>query len=289
MNIAVQGIFTTDLSEVTYERVRFASELGFKGFGAHINVPAEQIPIARIDTARARLADQDMALLQVWGAYPSIISPDESVRRAGVAQVHALCKLCARVGAPGVGVRPTSLNPRGDWWPHADNYLPETEDRLVGSLNEILRVACDLGLRVVLECHQTSTLDSPQTIRRVIERTDPAHVRVNLDPCNFVSDLRTAFHPQAMLRACFDVLGEFTDTVHLKDYYLEDRFVVHISETILGTGLMDWCTLLTLAQANQPDGWLMIEHLPVSQIAQAKQNLNQLIKQCQPISPIPSS
>ncbi len=289
MKIAVQGIFTTDLSEITYERVRFATELGFKGFGAHITVPAEHIPQSRIDTARARLADQDMALLQLWGAYPSIISPDARVRQAGVAQVHEICKVCAQLGAPGVGVRPTSMNPRGDWWPHADNYLPETEDRLVHSLNEILVVARDLGLRLVLECHQTSTLDSPTTIRRVIERTDPAQVRVNLDPCNFISDLRTAFHPQAMLRACFDILGKFADTVHLKDYYLEDRFVVHISETILGTGLMDWHTLLTLAHINQPDGWLMIEHLPVSQIAQAKQNLNQLIAQCQPISPIPSS
>ena len=131
MKIAVQGIFTTDLSEVTYERVRFAAELGFTGFGAHISVPAESIPEARIAATRARIADQGMQLLQLWGQYPCIISPDEAVRTAGVAQAHEICKLAAKLGAPGMGVRPTSLNPRGDWWPHADNYTPEAEDRLV--------------------------------------------------------------------------------------------------------------------------------------------------------------
>ena len=61
-------------------------------------------------------------------------------------------------------------------------------------------------------------------------------------------------------------------------YYLEDRLVAHISETVLGTGLMDWDTLLTEANANQPAGWLMIEHLPVSLIQQAKVNLNAQMK-----------
>jgi sugar phosphate isomerase/epimerase len=47
---------------------------------------------------------------------------------------------------------------------------------------------------------------------------------------------------------------------------------------VLGTGLMDWDTLLTEASQNQPDGWLMIEHLPVSLIQQAKVNLNAKLK-----------
>ena len=54
--------------------------------------------------------------------------------------------------------------------------------------------------------------------------------------------------------------------------------MAHISETVLGTGLMDWDTLLNVASRNQPDGWLMIEHLPVSLIQQAKVNLNAKLK-----------
>jgi ABC-type molybdate transport system permease subunit len=66
------------------------------------------------------------------------------------------------------GVRPTSLNPRGDYAPHVDNYKPETEDRLVRSLVEILQVAEDHNIDIVLETHITTTLDSATTIRRVV-------------------------------------------------------------------------------------------------------------------------
>ncbi|MEO6063248.1 MAG: sugar phosphate isomerase/epimerase family protein [Thermoflexales bacterium] len=278
MKIAVQGVFNTDLRDVTYGNARFIAELGFKGIGAHINVPAESISEATIAAARGHVADQGLAWLQLWGKYPCIISPDESVRRAGIAQVREICALTARLGVPGVGVRPTSLNPRGDWWPHPDNYLPQTEDRLVGSLTELAVIAQDQGLNVVLEVHQTSTLDTAQTIRRVIDRTGALNMRVNIDVCNFVTDLRTAFHPAPMIREQFALLGAFADTIHLKDYYLEDRLVAHISETVLGTGLMDWATLLTEASKNQANGWLMIEHLPVSLIQQAKVNLNAKLK-----------
>src|SRR5262249_27967990 len=161
------GIFTTDLTDVTRERAAIAAELGFHGVGAHIVVPAESISESTLATARATIADHGLEFLQLWGRYPCLISPEESVRQAGVAQVRALIGVTATRGVPAVGVRPTSLNPRGDWWPHPDHYRPETEDRFVQSLNEIVATARDAGVRVVLEGHQTSVLDSARTIRRV--------------------------------------------------------------------------------------------------------------------------
>ena len=273
MKFSVQGIFNTDLKDINYESVRFAAELGFQGLGTHIIVPAESISEPTIANAKAVIAGQGLAWMQVWGKYACIISPDETVRTAGVSQLRELCKLCAKLGVPGVGLRPTSLNPRGDWWPHADNFKPETEDRLVKSINEVLETVRDLDLNIVLETHQTSTLDSAKTIRRVIERTDMQRVKVNIDLCNFVTDLRTAFDPAPMIREQFALLGEFGDTVHCKDYYLEDRLVLHVAETVIGTGMMDWHTLLTEAQRTMPNGWLMVEHLPVSMIPLAIANL----------------
>lgn len=278
MRLAVQNVFDVGLRDVTYENARFITELGFKGVGAHLHAPVETISDATIATARGVVADHGLVWLQVWGQYPSIISPDENVRQAGIAELRRLCALNAKLGVPGVGVRPTSLNPRGDWWPHPDNHLPETEDRLVRSLVEVAAIAADLGLNVVLEVHHTSPLDSATTVRRVIDRVGGSNLRVNVDLCNFVTDLRTAFNPAPMIREQFALLGPFADTVHLKDYYLEDRHVIHISETVLGTGMMDWDTLLTEANRNQPDGWLMIEHLPISQIPLAKANLNMKLK-----------
>lgn len=279
MKIGVLGLIASDLTDVTYEKLRWASELGFHGVGAHLTVPAGSIDDVLAERVRATFAHQSLDFLQLWGPYPCIIARDEEARRRGVAGAREIVRLAARLGVPGAGVRPTSLNPRGEWWPHPDNFLPETEDRLVRSLGEILETAEDCGVEIVLETHQTTTLSSAEAIRRVIERTGSRRVSVNLDPCNFVGDLRTAFNPAPMINELFDVLGQYIATVHVKDYYLEDRFVFHVAETVIGTGIMDFATVLRRAHQTRPGGYVIIEHLPVSLIPLAKRNLSAKIQE----------
>ena len=278
MKIGVLGLIMSDLTDVNYNLIRRAVDLGFHGVGAHLTVPANTVSNKTAATVKSVIADQDVDFLQLWGPYPCIISPDESVRQAGVAQARDIVRLAAKMGVPGSGVRPTSLNPRGDWWPHPDNYAPETEDRLVKSLKEIIATADDFGVDIILETHQTSTLNSAQSIQRIIERTESKRVKVNLDPANFMGDLQTAFNPAPTINELFALLEPYIDTVHVKDVYVEDHFLVHISETIIGTGIMDLDTVLRRAYNAQPDGYVIIEHLPMSQIPLAKRNLDQKLK-----------
>jgi sugar phosphate isomerase/epimerase len=275
MRFGLLGLIMSDWSDVTYERVAFARELGFRGLGAHLTVPASTITDETAERVRRAVADNGLEFLQVWGPYPSIVSPDEEVRRAGVEGARAIMRLAARMGVPGGGVRPTSHNPRGDWWPHPDNHTAETEDRLVRSISEILETAVEVGVDVVLEKHHISPLDSAQRVKRVIERTDPSRVKVNIDPANFVDGIRTAFDSAPMINELFDVLGEHCATVHVKDVYLEDRFVVHVAETVPGTGMLDLDTVLRRTAALGPDSYAIVEHLPVSQVPLAKRNLTE--------------
>ncbi len=278
MKIGLLGLIWSDWTDVDYNKIRYAVELGFHGVGAHLTVPASTITDELAAHVKSVYAAQKMPLLQVWGPYPSIISPDEAVRKAGVEGARDLVKLAAKMGVKESGVRPTSLNPRGDWFPHPDNFKPETEDRLVKSLIEILETAEDHDIDVVLETHVTTTLNTAQTIKRVIERTGSKRLKVNLDPCNFVGDLQIACNPAPMIKEIFDVLGSYIATIHVKDFYLEDRFTVHISETVIGTGVMDFDTVLRCANEVKPDGYVVIEHLPVNLIALAKRNLTEKIK-----------
>lgn len=278
MKIGVLRLIDSDWTDVDYNKVRLAAELGFHGLGAHLTVPADAVPNAVAANVRSVIADQGLEFLQIWAPYPCILCPDERTRREGVEKARAIVRLAARIGVPGAGVRPTSLNPRGDWWPDPANFLPETEDRLVKSLREILETAEDHGVNIVLETHLTTTLNTPQNIRRVIERTGSSRVKVNVDPVNFVGDLATAFNPGPMIHDLFDILGPYCDTVHVKDIYLEDRFVVHISETVPGTGIMDLDTILRRTDALDPHAYVIIEHLPVHLIPLAKRNLTQKIQ-----------
>ncbi len=273
MRFGVLGVIWSDWTDVTYELVAFARELGFTGMGAHLTVPASTITDEIAGNVRASIDANGLDFFQLWGPYPTIISEDEEVRRAGVQGACDVVRLAARLGVPSSGVRPTSHNPRGDWWPHPENHSSATEDRLVRSISEILEVAVPAGVKVVLEAHATSTLDSAERVRRVIERTDPAGVTVNIDPVNFVRDLPTAYDSTAMIDQYFDICGPYCDTVQVKDYYLEDRFVVHIAETIPGTGMLDIDTVLRRTEALGPDMYAVVEHLPVNQIGLARQHL----------------
>jgi sugar phosphate isomerase/epimerase len=275
MRFGVLGVIWSDWTDVTYELVAFARELGFRGMGAHLSVPASSVSDATAQNVRDCVAGNGLELLQVWGPYPSIISEDEELRRRGVEGARDVVRLAARMGVAASGVRPTSHNPRGDWWPHPENHTDASEDRLVRSISEILETAAEEGVGIVLEKHATSTLDSAGRVKRVIERTDPARVRVNIDPVNFVRDLPTAFDPAPMVNELFDILGPHCATVHVKDHTLEERFVVHISETIPGTGMMDLDTVLRRTAALGPDAWAMVEHLPIGQVALAKRNLTE--------------
>ena len=279
MKIGLLGLISSDLTDVNYDELRFAAELGFHGVGAHLNVPASTVSDATAQTVKSVFADQNMPFLQLWGPYPCIISPDESIRRAGVSGAQAIIKLAAKLGVSVSGVRPTSLHPNGDWWPHPDNYAPETEDRLVRSLKEILQVADDYGVNIALETHVTTMLDSPQTIKRVIERTESNRLKVNIDPVNFMGDLRTACNPTETINEVFDILGPYVDTVHVKDFYFEERLVVHITETVIGTGLMDLDTVLRRSDEVLGDGYVVIEHLPIDLIPLATRNLTSKIQE----------
>jgi sugar phosphate isomerase/epimerase len=278
MKIGLLDLVWSDWTDVDYNKVRWAAELGFHSLGAKLTVPARNISDERVEHVKKTYSDQNMPIMQVWGPYPCIISPDESIRKAGVEGARDLVKMAVKLGIRESGVRPTSLNPRGDWFPHRDNYKPETEDRLVKSLVEISQTAEDNDVDIVLETHITTTLNSAQAIRRVIERTGSKHLKLNLDPCNFVGDLQTAYNPAPMINELFDVLGEYISTVHVKDYYLGEHFVVHISEAVVGTGIMDFDTVLRRAQQANPDGYVVIEHLPTNLIPLAKRTLTQKIK-----------
>jgi sugar phosphate isomerase/epimerase len=278
MKVGLLGLIHSDLTDVTFDKLKWALDLGFHAVGAHLSVPAGAVTPAAAAAARRAFDETGLHFMQLWGPYPPIISPDEDIRRAGVAGAQAIARLAASMGVRECGVRPTSLSSRGDWVAHPGNYLPETEDRLVHSLREIAVFAADHGVDVVLETHITSTLNTPETIARVIARTEAHNIRINLDPCNFVGDLHTAFHPQAMLNHLFDVLAPYIATVHLKDYLLEDRLVIHISETVIGTGLMDFDTILTRLHQVKPEACVVIEHLPVNLIPLAKRNLDDILR-----------
>lgn len=270
MRLGVAGeIVPRRLHAVSSQVAAKIAALGFSGVGTHFEGDPKDLPQAELQRVRAIFADHGIRIVQSWGWQQPLVHSDESVRRAAVRTLQHAVRVAADLEADMVMTGPGSLNPRGPWWPHPENHTLATEDKLVQSLKEAVS-ACEVhGVPIALECHVTSTLDSPERVRRVIERVGSPWIKVNLDPVNFVRDLPTLFNTAGLLTELFDALGPYILAAHVKDVYVEDRHVIHISETVPGDGVLDFDTFFQRFEALLPDGYAIIEHLSESQVPQA--------------------
>ncbi len=235
--------------------------LGFSGMGMHYHGDPLEQPLAQALRARNLLTDNGIELVQFWGAYPAIISRDDSVRQEGIRICRNVIRRAAELGAHMASLRPTSMYPGYQWAPHADNFLPETEERLVRSLAEIGEEAARRQMPVAMECHLTTTLGEPAKIRCIIERSNPDWIGVNADIVNFVGNLASVYDTTAVIDNYLDELGPWVRAAHLKDVTVGEQLVLHIEETVPGSGFFDWDHFFRRFEALLPEGFGLIEHL----------------------------
>jgi sugar phosphate isomerase/epimerase len=269
MKLGVAGMLPADLRQVdaaAADRVRAA---GFTGVSCFFPDPAAWTA-AELERLRAALAAAGVAVAQVNARYECLVNPDEARRRDGVAALRTAVSAAQALAGATLYVRPGGLNPAGPWLPHPENHRPETIDRLVRSLQEVAPAAEAAGVRLAIEGHVLSPLDTPARVREVIDRVTSPALGFNVDPVNFVGGLADAYHSAGLLDRLFDTLGDVTWAAHVKDFVVEDRLVLHIDETVPGRGRLDLEHFFRRFVAAAPDGWVLIEHLPDELIPEAR-------------------
>jgi len=255
------------MDEAAARRIRSA---GFTGVSVVLPDP---LAATRGELTRVRevLAAAGVRVAQANPRYEALVNPDEARRKEGVRVLRQACRCARWLEAGNVYVRPGSLNPRGHWLPYPANTSPETIDRLIRSLREVVPAAEDEGVVLAIEGHVTSPLEAPERVRAVIQAVGSPALRFNVDPVNFVGTLADAYSSTDFLNRMFDALGEYTVCAHVKDLAVEERLVLHIAECVPGDGLLDMETFLRRFDAACPDGYALIEHLPDDKIPRAKQ------------------
>jgi sugar phosphate isomerase/epimerase len=269
VRLATTGLLPADLRQVDDAAARRLRSEGFSGCSCFFPDFTAATPAA-LDRLRDTLARAGVDVAQVNGAYATLVNPDPALRRLGIAALQAGVQVCRRLQGASLYVRPGSLNPHGQWWPDPQNHAPATLDRLVDSLRLVATAAEDAGVVLALEGHTVSPLDTPATVRAVLDRVASPALKFNCDPVNFVASLQDVYHPHRVLATLFDTLGDVTWAMHAKDMDVEERHVLHIGEVVMGRGRMDLGDMLRRFQAVQPEGYVIIEHLPDAQIPEAR-------------------
>ena len=269
MRAGVAGLMPRELSDVNADVARKIRETGFTGVSVVMHDP-EGSPRAEYERVRDVLADAGVTVAHANPIYECLVNPDESVRQEGIRVLQHSCRCCRWLGSGITHVRPGSLNPRGHWWPYPGNTSPETIARLIDSLRQVAPAAEDEGVVLALEGGVPSPLDTPERVEYVLEAVDSPVIRFNMDAVNFCGSLEDAYDTTGFLNRVFDLLGKYAVCGHIKDIVVEESLILHISECAPGLGIMDMETYLRRFEACCPDGYLLIEHLPDSEVPRAK-------------------
>jgi sugar phosphate isomerase/epimerase len=269
LSIAVAGLLPSDWRAIDAAACRTAQAAGFSGVSIVIDRPLEAQPdeIARV---KAALDATGLRCAQANGFYERLIDADPARRALGIRGHQALTRIGRAFDAHCVYVRPGSRNPRGHWWHHKDNHTQEAFDTLVDSCKQIARTAEQEGMTLAIEGHVSSTLDTPQRVRDLLDAVGSPALKFSMDPVNFTGTVADVHDTTRILNALFDTLARDTVILHAKDCALQDGHVVHIDEVLLGTGTMDYGLLLSRVAKDAPQAVVLIEHLPDDKIPAAR-------------------
>lgn len=206
----------------------------------------------------ARRADILIAEVGAWGNNP--ISPDDTIRRAGIDGCCRKLELAERIGA---ACCVNVSGSRGAKWdgPHAENLTEETFALVVDSVREIIDAVKPTRTCFTLETMPWMYPDSPQSYARLIKAIDREHFGVHLDPVNLVSSPQIYYNTRALLEECFALLGPHIRGCHAKDILLRPDLTVHLDEVAPGEGNLDYRAYVRGLRMVGDDVPLMIEHL----------------------------
>jgi len=246
--------------------------LGFSSATVFIHRPLESQP-ADLLPIREAFEAAGLQVNQANGRYECLVNADPARRAEGIKGMQALCRYGAYLQAHSVYARPGSVNPRGEWWSHPDNYTVETFDRLVDSLRQICRFAESEGVKVAIEGHVQTTLNTPTRVRDLFDAVASPALKFNLDPVNFMGTVHDVHDTSRTINLLFDLMGRDTIAAHAKDCGLAEAFVLQIQEVVLGTGTMNYELFLRRFLDTCPNSDFIIEHLPAEKIPQARENL----------------
>lgn len=215
----------------------------------------------RIDEIARSCQKHDIVLAEL-GVWVNLIDPDQRQRRANLDQMARSLALADRAGVKCCVTFAGTRESGQPWGPCRENFSPETFERIVRTLRDLLEDVQPRRTRLALEMMQTCPPDSAENYLEIIRAVDHPAMGVHLDPVNILMTPRDAACNGPVLRSCIETLGPWIASCHAKDLRVEPGLALHINECPPGTGWLDYRAYLQALAGLGRDVPLMLEHLP---------------------------
>lgn len=189
----------------------------------------------------AEAFDREGVRIGVLGCYVSLIHPDADTRRRNIRYFKEHLRHARDFGTGLVALETGHADPNGN---------PVAEwDMLRASVSELADEAARWGVTFAIEPALTHSIDSTETMLRLLEEVPSSNLGVLLDPCNLLHGGNARRMDEVMTEA-FERLADRLVLVHVKDSLVRDN-----GERVnapYGAGLMNFPLLADLVRTHKP-------------------------------------
>ena len=236
---------------------------------------AAYVPEVGISDSR-RLADiekafaaEDVMLAEI-GIWRNLITPDDAVRKAHLDYAAERLAVADAVGAKCAVSYIGSYVAGTDYAPAAENLGREAFDASVETVRLLLDAVKPRRAKFALEMMQYALPDSVDCYVDLIRAVDRPAFGAHFDPVNLIMTPRVYWNSSALIRECFEKLGEWVVSCHAKDIVLHHQAALHFDEVMIGRGQLDYSAYLQELQRLPRDVPLLLEHLEGPEYAEAR-------------------
>lgn len=278
MRLGVVGLLPADFRDISAKDLEGIAALNLTGAASHapLSVMGDVTP-QQVASVRNVIEAAGFDFVQFGLGYGQcLFDPDDSVRAPLLNSIGNGIDVAADLQALYCLIRTGSLDPAGSYQPSPENHRPGCRERLVESLRTIADKAESAGVTMVIETHLLTIMDSPQTNASVLADVGSDRMRVVMDACNHFQAVHQVYDSRPRIDTIIEHMGPITGCGHLKDAAVRPGFVSHIDEEVPGEGDLDLGYLLQQWHRIQPDGYMLLEHLPAEKYPLAAANAHRI-------------
>ncbi len=216
---------------------------------------------AELENFKQVMKENDIRIAEV-GAWCNPMHPDMMEAEAKIQYMIERLQLAEELEAiTCVNILGTKLTE--NWFgAHSDGYSESFFEEAVAVSQRIIDTVNPTHTKLSFEMMPYYFLDSPDQYLRFLEAVDREAAGVHLDICNTMNQPKRFYNNAAFIKETFELLRNHIVTLHLKDIALRsDSLTVQFEEVLLGTGGIDYVTLMEEIAKLPPDVPAMLEHL----------------------------
>lgn len=238
------------------EWVRHVKELHYSA----VIAPMEYDDAEELKKEYITLAKEENIIFAEVGAWVNPIAPDKEEQKRNLDYCKKQLALADEIGA---NCCVNVVGSTGVTWDgfYQANYSEKTYDLIVESIREIIDSVKPTKTFYTIEPMPWMIPDSPDSYLKLLKDVDRERFGVHLDFVNMINSPRRYLFSNEFIKECFDKLGPYTKSIHIKDVIMRKKFTVVIEETMVGEGTLDYSYILKLVESLGKETPALVEHL----------------------------